>query len=457
MEECYQLAANGELQCYGFFLNALGMFDDMEDTDALRNTFLTAIITLPLLLLTVISTVILLFVLLCMTPKGCVHREFGIPYCIFVLITLATDNLMRTFLTHSLPWMGSPAIEFTVISHAKCKILSFLSSFLSACRANLLLANCLVHIFSVELRAERKAMTFTMCLFNSVCILIAANFGLFSFLVHGVWTISNRFICLPDPEWPWGVIVFYMIHEAIFCDGIAQGIVILVACHHIRGMRRQIRPTATCMRFTSESSLPFFTVLAKQRVKLLRRDECFRVVLYHSAMVAVVKICMGILRIAFCCAVYGYERASLSRSSGRNMIVYYNAIFDIFYMLEMAANMLHGWFVFYWQMTMRNTFLKGLFKMCRPFKRMRVSIMRYMYTDDVDQVNREPEKKNAKGKNATQPTVKVDERYIDYLNVLSAKMNVVKLRTLFMWLEDQPNIPKELETFTETLFKDYYD
>lgn len=457
MSDCYNLLSNAELRCSDHFLNSLGMYDATVNKVGLRNAFMIAILTLPLLAVTFFSNFILLLVFISMRPRGCVHREFGLTYTIAILFSICCDNLLKSFFPHSLPWMGSPAIEYPILSHRSCKYFAFLSSFLGATRVNLLLAHCLLHIFATELRAERKSINLTVVMLNIVCILAAALMGQMSPLVHGVWTIANRFVCMPDPEWPLAIIGFYTIHEVLFCDGIAQSIVILVACFQLWQMCRRIAPTATCLRSTSESKIILFSSLTKHRLKLLRREECFRVVYVHAGLIALLKIAQGIFRLIVAFQTYGPSgRKALATVPFRETLINYNATFDLLIMCEMAVNMLHVWLIFYWQTTMRNAFLKAIWKICRPFKKIRLILMAQMYNEDEAAPQKVVEKKQGNARAAGPPTPKLDERYVEYFRLLASQMSPVKLRTLLDWLEDQPELPIELERLWDSLADDYH-
>ncbi|VDD82566.1 unnamed protein product [Mesocestoides corti] len=382
-----------------------------------------------------------------MNPRSCFHRDFGITYNIVVLASLINDNVMGAMFLRGFPWLGVPAIDFAITSHRSCKFIAFLTSFLCACRANLLLAHCLLHVFSVELHSERKTINITMGLLNMACVLVAAFMAAASPIVHGVWAIGNRFACLPDPEWPHALVIFYMVHKALFCDALAQSLVILIACFQLYQIRQHLRQTAICLRFNSESKFLLFSSLQKLREKTLRTCECLRVVYVHAGFIATLRIIQGCVTFAFANVIYGSGRRHVFESGVRETLVSYFATFDLINLCEVIANLLHTWVIYFWQMTMRNALLRCLISLFRPFKKLRDSLHGLLYTDRIgfpkegeDNVPKERRSEPSKRR-------EVDRAFLEYMWMLSSWLNEKELKGTLEWLVNEQGLPEELEVF----------
>ncbi|KAM7538346.1 hypothetical protein Aperf_G00000074077 [Anoplocephala perfoliata] len=204
-----------------------------------------ALSSIPLVIVDLVCSAFLLIVFFHMDSRVCHHRHFGITYITFALFSLVADTIFSSILVRALPWLGRPPFEAAVMRQWICKLMSFLGTFLAGCKVNLLLAHCLIHVFSFELHYEPADMTWTVPFLNTVCILLAAIMAITSAIVHGIWVIGNRLVCLPDPEWPQLFISYYMTHKALFCDGIIQSLVILVSCIVLRRIYIRIGVTVS--------------------------------------------------------------------------------------------------------------------------------------------------------------------------------------------------------------------
>ncbi|KAH9283814.1 hypothetical protein ECG_04636 [Echinococcus granulosus] len=440
MSKCYELAGNKKVQCKGYYLHEIGMYDHISSPFVVGGVFITILLSIPLIASAFFCNLFYLLVLICMNSRSCFHRDFGIAYLTFVLISLVTDNMLGAMLVRGLPWLDDGAIEVAVTSHKACKYFSFLNTFLSASRANLLLAHCLLHIFSIELHTERRSVTLSFATLNALCVLAGAFMAISTATVCGVWVIGNRLVCLPDPEWPQAFILFHMIHKALFCDGIVQSLVILIACCQLRRIYVRLGLTISCLLFTTDSKFLLFDSFKRLRERTLRTRECLRVVYVHATFMAVTKITRGIITFILTDFLYGSRRLTIYESDVLENLLFFFTLFDLIGNCEVIGNLMHSWTAFFWQTTMRNTFLQFFVTLFRPFRRSRGWILSLFYTDTVTAA-----RKSERGRKS----LIFKKNFIKYARLIASRLNDENLKEALAWLRSVPNLPREFEVFIE--------
>ncbi|VDK22934.1 unnamed protein product [Taenia asiatica] len=412
----------------------------MVSPSVIGGVFITILISFPLIFSAFFCNLFFLLVLICINSRNCFHRDFGLSYLTFVLISLVTDNLLSGILVRGLPWMNKAAIEMTMTSHKACKYYSFLNAFLSATRANLLLAHCLLHVFTIELHTERRSTTFSIVALNVLCVLVGAFMAVSAATVHGIWVIGSRLVCLPDPEWPQLLVLFYMIHKALFCDAIVQAVVILVACFQLREMSNRLERIISCLLFTTDSKFLLYASLRRLREKNLRIQECLRVVYVHATFIAVTMIVKGIITLAMTDRIYGSQRHTVYASSVLENLLTFLTFHDLLNDCEAVGNLMHAWTAFFWQSTMRNTFLQFFMHLFRPFKRLRGWIHSFFYTDTITDA-----RKSEKGRKS----LAFEKNFLRYAGLIASRLTDENLREALAWLLNVPNLPREMKDFIE--------
>ncbi|VDM18472.1 unnamed protein product [Hydatigera taeniaeformis] len=440
IKSCYELGGNAKLNCKGFFLHEVGMYNSIESSFVINGTFITILVSLPLIVFAFLFNLFYLLVLIFMSSRSCYHREFGISYIVLVLLSLVTDNVLGSLLVRGLPWIDSGAIEVAVTSHKACKYYSFLSTFLSASKANLLMAHCLLHVFSIELHSERKRITLSIAVLNALCVLVGAFKAISTAAVHGVWVIGNRLVCLPDPEWSQILVTLHMVHKALFCDGIMQSLVILIACFHLRRIYLRLGRTNSCILFSTDSKFPLFDNLKRLRERNLRTQECLRVVYVHATFMAVAMIAKAIATLFLTDFLYGSRRHTIYEPNVLIKLLFHLTLHDLIGNFAVAGNLLHAWIAFFWQSTMRNTFLQFFVILSRPLKRLRGWIHFLFYTDTI--VTARKSEKNRK-------SLTIEKNFLRYAGPIASRLTDENLKEALSWLLSVPNLPREMEEFIE--------
>lgn len=440
MSDCSDLSGNRLIQCKDYFLHEIGMYDPVMSHFVTDGVFTTILISIPLIFSAFLCNFFYLLVLIRINSRSCFHCDFGLSYLALVLISLATDNMLSGVLVRELPWMENEAIEVAVTSHKACKYFSFLNTFLSASRANLLLAHCLLHVFSTELHTERRNTTLSIVALNVLCVLVGAFMAIPAATVHGVWVIGNRLVCLPDPEWPQIFILLYMINKALFCDAIMQSLAILIACFYLRAMYFRLDRIISCLLFTTDSKFLLYDSLRRLRERSLRTQECLRVVYVHATFIAVTTIVKGGITLALTDFLYGSQRGTIYNSNVLDNLLFFLTLHDLVSDCEVIGNLMHAWTAFFWQSTMRNTFLQFFVLLFRPFKRLRGRIHAFFYTDTIVEARR-----SEKGRKS----LTFEKNFLKYAGLIASRLTDENLREALSWLLNVPNLPREIEDFIE--------
>ncbi|KAM7538345.1 hypothetical protein Aperf_G00000074077 [Anoplocephala perfoliata] len=412
------------------------MYTNVDSIFTAGAALANALSSIPLVIVDLVCSAFLLIVFFHMDSRVCHHRHFGITYITFALFSLVADTIFSSILVRALPWLGRPPFEAAVMRQWICKLMSFLGTFLAGCKVNLLLAHCLIHVFSFELHYEPADMTWTVPFLNTVCILLAAIMAITSAIVHGIWVIGNRLVCLPDPEWPQLFISYYMTHKALFCDGIIQSLVILVSCIVLRRIYIRIGVTVRRLIFITDSKFLLFEEFRRFKERLMRKQECIRVVYSHAVFIALVRIARGIMTLRFSEFLYGTYRSHIFRNQILLNLVYYFSFFDVLGLVELLGDIFHAWWAFYFQSTMRNTFLNFFSFPYKSFKNCwaKLSILFYYDAPKVERISE-------------REAMIFDRNFSKYASLLASQLSDEDLSATLMWLKSEPYLPKEISAF----------
>ncbi|KAL7064651.1 hypothetical protein AAHC03_04445 [Spirometra sp. Aus1] len=444
MADCYQLTANKEIDCADYFIFCGHMYALVGDKPILRNAALSAIFTMPIVVTTVANTLLLLLVLSKTKTQGCVHREFGMTLYVFIILGVVMDNVLTTFFLRSVPWIGGPAIEIATRLNAVCKFLAFLRTFFSAARSNLMLAHVMLHVFTVKLHSERVKVTSSSIFLNLGCIAVAGMQAIPSWLIYGNWAIAGRFACLPDPEWPFSLVVYYNIHEVMFCDGIIQSLVTILGSIRLRKLMKRLGMLVDCLHFKTDAESILFEILWTVKQRMARKQECYRIVALHGILFSCAKICQAAVTLAMGMQIYVSQRNIRSERGWRNLL-FLSSVRDLFMLCELCSHLVNTWCCYFWQLNFHNCCIACVVKIFRPFRRIRRLLNSRTYQDDALLETKEHKKKRKKHRGD------IDYIYINYLQTLSSRLTDERLDQCLEWLVEQESLPQELKVFLDNM------
>ncbi len=112
---CRELGSTSHVACQNQYFYGLGMFDDVRDKGTMRMAMFGAVFIPVLMFYTVSSNLLLIRILHQVKSPGCVHCEFGITLCLFIILSSIVQNLMTTYLVRSMPWMQAASLDITTL------------------------------------------------------------------------------------------------------------------------------------------------------------------------------------------------------------------------------------------------------------------------------------------------------------------------------------------------------
>ncbi|VDM00228.1 unnamed protein product [Schistocephalus solidus] len=444
MSECYHIAANAEMECADYFIFCGHMYAEVGDKPILRNAALAAIFTMPIAVMTIGNILVLLLVLSKAKTHGCVHREFGMTLYVFIILGVVMDNILTTFFLRSFPWIGGAAIEVATRMNAFCKFFAFLRTFFSAARSNLMLAHVILHVFTVKLHSERVKIASSSIFLNVACVAVSGMQAIPTWLVYGNWVVCGRFACLPDPEWPMSLIVYYNIHEVMFCDGVVQSVVTILGSIRLKKLMNRLGMLVDTLYFKTDAETILFEILWKVKQRMARKQECYRIVALHGILFSCFKIGQAVVTFVMGIQIYVSQKHIRTERGWRDLL-FLSTIRDLFMLLELCSHLVHTWCCYMWQLNLHNCCITSLLKICRPFRRIRRFLNARIYQDEVLLETREHKKKRKKNRGD------IDYIYINYLQTLSSRLTDERLDQCLEWLTEQDNLPQELKVFLENM------